>query len=178
MSLVAILDETIETVVVTLPGAVGVSWLLDGAATSYVTSARQSRTDGVTVMPDLATVRGTLTGGGAAIDNTIATLRRLRDSGSTVTIQRPGRAPIASMQIERISTEEGITNGAEFSIDLKQRRTARSREVTLADQAPPAATQGPPREDIAAGQAETEQAGERPVSVLARGWDRLTGVLQ
>lgn len=178
MSAVSLLDETREIVVISLPGAVGLSWLIDGRVTSYVTSDRQPYTDGVQRMPELVSLRGVFAEDYGTIDAFISTLRSLKTYGIPLTVQRPGRAPLPSFQIERVTLEEDATQSVPFTIDFKQRRVARARRVTLATVTPPSATRGEPRSDIAPGQAEEVNEGERPVSMLKSGINSISGLLQ
>lgn len=167
---VVIWDEEAERAAVSLYGVATVGHQLPGQVTRYTTSARAPRTDGRVILSQRVDVQGVLTAPTA--DGDLQALVRLRDAGSSVAVQIPGRPGIGSLVVESIDVVHDASTVRAFRCGLVERRIAQSRRVSV--EAP--ATRGRARADIAAGLADEADHGDVPVSLLQSGINTLRGV--
>lgn len=183
MSVVVTNAET-ETVVLYLDGIERGSHTFDGVVTNHPLSDGSQRTDGRLIRPRTLSLSGTFGAffgrdgqlvGSPRVDEVVGILRELQVAGTRLVVQFPDRAPIEDMQLERFSEDFTPSLNPPLVIDLKEVRTASRRQVLLQ---PAGATEGPPRADVEAGQAETEERGAVPnKSLSAAALDSLSGLL-
>lgn len=163
-------DEDTERAAVALYGVATVGHSLPGQVTRYTTSDRAPRTDGRVILSQRVDVQGVLEGPTA--DGDLQGLIRLRDAGTSVAVQIPGRPGIGSLVVESIDVVHDGTTVRAFRCSLGERRVAQSRRVSV--EAP--ATRGRARADVAAGLADEADHGDVPVSLLQSGLNSLRGV--
>jgi pimeloyl-ACP methyl ester carboxylesterase len=154
---VVIWDEDAERAAVSLQGVATVGHSMPGQVTRYTTSARAPRTDGRVILSQRVDVQGVLEAPTA--DSQVQQLVRLRDAGTSVAVQIPGRPGIGSLVVESIDVVHDATTLRAFRCSLVERRLAQSRRVSV--EAP--ATRGAARADLAAGLAGEADHGDVPV---------------
>lgn len=167
---IVIWDEDAERAALSLYGVASVGHQLPGQVTRYTTSDRSPRTDGRVILSQRVDVQGVLEPTRADSDQ--QALLRLRDAGTSVAVQIPGRPQIGSLVVESLDVVHDPTSVRPFRLMLVERRLAQSRRVSV--EAP--ATRGRPRADIAAGVADEADHGDVPVSLLQGGINTLREV--
>lgn len=167
MSVVVINQET-EATVVFLDGVERGTHTFDGVVTNHPLSDGSQRADGRKIRPRTLSVSGTFGAffrrdgqleGDPRVDEVVGQLRELQTAGTPLSVVFPGRAPIEDMQIERFSESFDASLNPPLAVDFKEVRTASRRQILLE---PAGASAGQPREDVQAGQAETQERGSLP----------------
>lgn len=167
---VVIWDEDAERAAVSLFGVATVGHTYPGQVTRYATSDRAQRTDGRVILSQRVDVAGVLTAPTA--DSDVQGLVRLRDAGTSVAVQIPGRPGIGSLVVESIDVVHDQTTVRAFRCSLVERRLAQSRRVSV--EAP--ASRGPARADVAPGLDDEADHGDVPVSLLQGAINTARGV--
>lgn len=131
-------EDTGDTLV--LEGTTRVRVTHNGKVTDYPVPDRQTVSDGVIQMPRTATIeavvsphpaRPDIIGGPERLEAVEQWLAEVKESGTTVALQRPGKAQLPIMAVERFSTDDGNTSAMAISVSLKGVRLQSSRAVSL-----------------------------------------------
>ncbi len=162
---VVLINEDTQGTVATLEGIERGSHSFPGVVTDHPLSDGSQRADARKIRPRTLSLIGTAAAfaqregeptGDARVDAVIGRLRELQVNATPLTVVFPDREPLVNMLLESFGEEFSGQISSPIALELKEVRTASRRAILLQ---PAGAAPGPPRADIAPGQAETEERG-------------------
>lgn len=162
-------DEATEATLLNLPGAVAFSHNFPGSLTTHAMADGSVLTDGRVIEPETLTISGKLstTSLGSTPEDPARirrTLEQIRQAGTRVSVQFPDWSAFR-MMVGSWVVDGDETQDPGFTINLGEAQLASSSRVSV--EALPGANPGPPRPDVAAGLASTNERGTVPTSLAA-----------